>query len=116
MATAPEPRQRCPPPFVAVCAVVRELQSKEAENLVAANGLVVVGIEANVVAKDRALAIAITRIGAVSPAVNVPVQHDGAARLAIPAEHGVMAHHQAMTLGIAGSNLQVIAHVFPNLR
>ena len=27
-----------------------------------------------------------------------------------------MAHHQTMALGIAGSNLQVIAHVFPNLR
>ena len=44
------------------------------------------------------------------------MQHDGAARLAIPAEHGVMAHDQTMPLGIAGSNLQVIAHVFPNLR
>ena len=27
-----------------------------------------------------------------------------------------MAHHQAMTLGIAGSNLQIIAHLIPNLR
>ena len=45
----------------------------------------------------------------------MPVQHDGATRLAIPAEHGVMAQHQAMALGIAGSNLQVITHVFPDL-
>ena len=44
------------------------------------------------------------------------VQHDGTTRLAIPAEHGVVAHNQTMTLGIAGGNLQVIAHIIPDLR
>ena len=44
------------------------------------------------------------------------MQHNGATCLAVPAEHGVVAHNQTMALGIAGSNLQVIAHVFPNLR
>ena len=61
------------PPFVAVCAVVRELQSKEAEDLVSAYGLVVVGVETDIVAKDRALAIAVAHVGAVSPAVDMPV-------------------------------------------
>ena len=84
--------------------------------MVTAYGLVLVGIEADIVAKDRTFAIAVARIGAVSPAVDMPVQHDGATCLAIPAEHGVVAHNQTMTLGIAGGNLQVITHVFPNLR
>ena len=76
-----------------VCVVVRELQPKEVKDLITAYGLVIVGIETDIIAKDRALAIAVARVGAVSPAVDMPVQHDGAARLAIPAEHGVMAHN-----------------------
>ena len=64
---------KVPVPFVAVCVTVRELQSKEAEDLVSAYGLVVVGVETDIVAKDRALAIAVAHVGAVSPAVDMPV-------------------------------------------
>ena len=102
--------------FVVVCVVVRALQSKEAQDLIPAYGLVLVGIETDIVAKDRALAIAVACVGAVSPAVDMSVQHDGTTRLSIPAEHGVVAHYQAMAFGVTGSDFQIIAHVIPNLR
>ncbi len=112
MATAPKPPQSHLHTLEVVCG----LQPNEAKNLIAAYGLVIVGIETDIVAKDRALAIAVACVGAVTPAVDMPMQHNGATCLAVPAEHGVVAHNQTMALGIAGSNLQVIAHVFPNLR
>ena len=62
---------KVPVPFV----VVRALQSKEAQDLIAAYGSVVVGIKANVIAQDRALAIAVACVGAVTPAVDLSLIH-----------------------------------------
>ena len=52
---------KVPVPFAAVC----ELQSKEIQDLVSAYGLVVVGVEAHIVAVNGALAIAVASVGAV---------------------------------------------------
>ncbi len=71
-------------PFV----VVRELQSKIAEDLITTYGLVVIGVEAHIVAVNGALAIAVACVGAVTPAVDMPMQDNGATCLAVPAEHG----------------------------
>ena len=60
---------KVPVPFAAVC----ELQSKEIQDLVSAYGLVVVGVEAHIVAVNGALAIAVASVGAVSSAVDMPV-------------------------------------------
>ena len=64
---------KVPVPFVVVCVVVRALQSKEAQDLIPTYGLVLVGIETDIVAKDRAFAVAVAHVGAVSSAVDMPV-------------------------------------------
>lgn len=64
---------KVPVPFLVVCVAVRELQSKEVKDLITAYGFVVIGVETHIVAVNGTFAIAVARVGAVSPAVDMPV-------------------------------------------
>ena len=79
---------------------------KERKDVVPAYRTVPVGVHAHVVAQDAVCAVALVVLGAL--AVDMPVELDGPAPLAVPREHGVVREAQAMALCKAGLDLQVI--------
>ena len=87
---------------------------KEFQNFCEAYGCVAVCVNAHVVSKNAALAVALVVGG--SFGVDVAVQGDGVAAFSVPAHDGVVEQNELMAARVAGGDFEIVLLGFENPR